>query len=78
MAGTINPTGFKIFPSAVNCPICNDIAAPNPEELPRCPQCGSSYCRNCLRKREPQLRCAGDPAHCPLKLPFSDLPSAAV
>ena len=61
MPGTIMPEGFKIYPSSVNCLICDSILAANLDALPHCAQCGSSYCRVCLRNREPSLRCAGSP-----------------
>lgn len=50
---------------------CREVDA-----LPRCAQCGSSYCPTCMTNGEPSLLCAGDPAACPLGLQAPD-PSAA-
>ena len=76
MAGTIMPIGFRVNPWSVFCLICNGVAAKSLDALPRCAQCGSSYCPTCMTNGEPSLRCAGNPVACPLGLQAPD-PSAA-
>jgi hypothetical protein len=72
MAGTFVPIGFRINPWSVLCLLCNHVVARQLEDVPRCARCGHSYCPSCLAIEEESLRCAGDPADCPLRLAVPD------
>lgn len=69
---TIMPTGFWVSPASVLCLLCNSVIAQSLDDVPHCGRCGRGFCQNCAVLREESLRCAGDPADCPLRLPARD------
>jgi hypothetical protein len=77
LPGTIMPIGFRLEPDGrVLCQLCHGIVASQLDAVPRCAQCGGSYCAACLANGNPQLQCYGghtDPTHCALQLPAARL-----
>jgi hypothetical protein len=63
-AGTIIPIGFRTEPDgSIFCPLCCGVAAPQFDLLPRCAQCGGSYCGACHANGDSRLQCSSHRDH---------------